>query len=208
MRFGLKDKSEEGAEHSEHEVEMTEQEKQFEEAKEKASKIILNVEQFRATVNKSKGKDDQNVSDNGLSDKNFFHVTCHIDPQLKNRIEKGEFIELDKLLPKTQSQSSEGKMELVSRNGSTFFVPSEGNTNKINGIRQWEQAFRVYAAIYSAANPGRAAEIWQYVYVINTAATSYTWENVSTYDYTFRQLMAFNPGRNWSKSTHKGGIYV
>ena len=48
-------------------------------------------------------------------------------------------------------------------------------------------------------NPHRAAEIWQYVYVINTAAANYVWENVSFYDYTFRQMMSVNPQRSWSK---------
>ena len=36
----------------------------------------------------------------GVSDDNFFHLTCHIDPNLIHKIEKGEFIELEKLLPK------------------------------------------------------------------------------------------------------------
>ena len=34
------------------------------------------------------------------TDDDFFHVTCHVDPQLKERIEAGQFIELEKLLPK------------------------------------------------------------------------------------------------------------
>ena len=71
--------------------------------------------------------------------------------------------------------------------------------SKFLGVRRWEQAFRVYAAIYSAANPARSAEIWQYVYVINLAASSYQWDDVAQYDYTFRQLMSQNPERSWAK---------
>ena len=89
-------------------------------------------------------------------------------------------------------------MELVSRGGETFIMPVENSDHKITNVRKWEQAFRIYAAIYSQANPHRSAEIWQYVFVINSAASTYTWENVSNYDYTFRQLMAVNPSRNWS----------
>ena len=77
-----------------------------------------------------------------------------------------------------------------------YLQPSEA---KINSVRCWEQAFRVYAAIYSKANPGRAAEIWQYVHIINVAASAYTWDNIANYDYTFRQLMAANPKRSWAK---------
>ena len=93
-------------------------------------------------------------------------------------------------------------MELVSRRGETFIMPIE-KENKITNVRRWEQAFRIYAAIYSQANPQRASEIWQYVYVINSAASSYIWENVASYDYTFRQLMACNPMRNWSNIYHQ-----
>ena len=41
-------------------------------------------------------------------------------------------------------------------------------------------------------------EIWQYITVINTAASSYTWDNVYNYDIMFRHLMAFNPQRSWA----------
>ena len=93
---------------------------------------------------------------------------------------------------------SENKLDLVYRDRHSFFIPA-ASENKINGICRWEQAFRVYAAIYSQANPSCAAEIWQYVHVINTAASAYVWENVSNYDFTFRQLMAYHPQRNWGK---------
>ena len=36
----------------------------------------------------------------GVSDDDFFHLTCHIDPSLFHKIEKGEYVELEKLLPK------------------------------------------------------------------------------------------------------------
>ena len=68
----------------------------------------------------------------------------------------------------------------------------------------WEQAFHVYAAIYSQANPSHATEIWQYMHVINIAAGSYSWENVSFYDYTFRQLMSQKPKHSWAKTYTQG----
>ena len=46
--------------------------------------------------------------------------------------------------------------------------------------------------------PWRAHEIWQYISVINTAASSFIWENVYHYDMMFRQLMQFNPNRSWA----------
>ena len=75
-----------------------------------------------------------------------------------------------------------------------------GKYDKINGIHKWEQAFRIYAAIYSKANPHRAAEIWQYVDVIHLAAATYSWENVSMYDNTFHRLISQYPDRSWAKT--------
>ena len=57
----------------------------------------------------------------------------------------------------------------------------------------------MYAAIYSKANPTRSAEIWQYLHIINTAASSYAWENVAYYDFTFRQMMSHNPNGSLAK---------
>ena len=141
----------------------------------------------------------RNVASN-LSDDDFFHLMCHIEPVLKAKIERGEYVDLEKLLPKQRGRNSdETRLEWVHREGDTFLVPASGEKeNKINGIRRWDQAFRVYATIYCGAHPHRSQEIWQYVSVINTAATAYEWNNVANYDYTFRYLMEFNPGRSWA----------
>ena len=43
-------------------------------------------------------------------------------------------------------------MDKIYKDGHSYFVPapSEG---KIRGVRKWEQAFCIYAAIYFQANP-------------------------------------------------------
>ena len=138
----------------------------------------------------------------GGSDEDFFHLMCHVDETLKGQIVRGEFVELEKLLPKDKRNpyklSGDGRMTWVHRDGDTFLVPAGDRENKINGIRRWEQAFRVYATIYCGEHQDMSREIWQYVDVINTAAASFVWENVACYDYHFRQLMAFNPQRSWA----------
>ena len=90
--------------------------------------------------------------------------------------------------------------EWVSEDGMTYLAPAQDKDNQINEIRRWEQAFRVYAAIYCAANPTRSGEIWQYIYTINTAASMYQWDNVQYYDTVFRQMMSEKPGRSWAKT--------
>ena len=134
----------------------------------------------------------------GVSDDDFCHLTCHIDPSLIHKIEKDEFVELEKLLPKDKlNKNDESRLEWVPRDGGMFLVPEERDA-KINSFRRWEQAFRAYAMIYCGANPQRSREIWQYITVINTAASSYLWDNVYNYDITFRHLMASNPQRSWA----------
>ena len=137
---------------------------------------------------------------NSISEDESFHLTCHVHPNMRAKIQRGEFIELEKLLTrdKFRNSSSAGqRMELVSKGGETFIMPVEKD-NKIMNVHKWEQAFRIYAAIYSHANRHRSAEIWQYIFVINSAASTYTWDNVASYDYMFRQLMACNPARSWA----------
>ena len=107
-------------------------------------------------------------------------------------------MELEKLLPKDRlGGKEENRLEWVQRDGGTFLVPAHKD-NKIGSFRRWEQAFRAYATIYCGANPQRSKEIWQYITVINTAASTYQWDNVYNYDITFRHLMAFNPQRSWA----------
>ena len=168
----------------------------------KSNKIILDAERFKEKINPPPGKDavrPAGLGAEGLDvDDQFFHVTCHVDQGLKQKIEKGEFIDLEKLLPKNRNLRTENKLDLVYHDGQSFFVLAQ-NDSKIAGICKWEQAFCIYAAVYSQTNPTRSAEIWQYVHIINTAAGAYVWENVANYDYTFRQLRSTYPQRNWAK---------
>ena len=187
----------------------------LEEAKKIAGKNIIDAEQFRATV-APKGMDDLFQGDNcsfehlvdqvkkrinDEQDDEFFHIMCHIDPVLKGKIEAGAFVELEKLLPKSRVQimKDDRKFQLYVQEGETFFAPPDREA-KIGSIRRWEQAFRVYAAIYCNVNPSHSAEIWQYVYTINKAAASFAWENVYYYDITFRHLLEKNPQCSWGKT--------
>ena len=90
----------------------------------KASRLVLEAEKFHATVDTPKGMEYDNsdnlnaneafnkgrvepppvqqnlVNYDNMDDDDYFHLTCHMYSALKAKIEKGEFIELDRLLPK------------------------------------------------------------------------------------------------------------
>ena len=172
-------------------------------AKETAEKLIIEAEQFKASVNVPPPQgivNNQYFTAEIKDDDDFFHLH-HIDPATFIKIQRGEFVELEKLLPRKKGSSNEfeQKTELVFRDSQPVIVPHIDRSQTISGVRKWEQAFRIYTAIYSEANPSRSAEIWQYMFVINHAASTYTWSNVAEYDFAFRQLMAKNPMRSWSK---------
>ena len=140
-------------------------------------------------------------------DDEFFHITSQIDPNLRQKIERGEFIELERLLPKDEFGSSLGSdhlnnqlFQLITQGTNSYLEAPHAKTAKINSIRKWDQAFRVYVAIYTHANPERSSEIWQYIYVIHTAASANPWDNVYYYDVNFRELMASKPWRSWGKT--------
>ena len=137
-----------------------------------------------------------------VSDDDFFHLTCNIDSTLRKKIEQGDYVDLEKLMPKDRSSmysrySESSKLEWIQQDGSTFLAPVSSRDNKITNVKKWDQAFRIYATFYTDANPHRSREIWQYVDIIHTAATSFVWDNVYNYDVTFRHLMEFNPMRSW-----------
>ena len=176
--------------------------------RERAAKHIAEAEQFRASVNAPKGNittimQNPFYEGNVWDDDEFFHITCHVDPVLIPKIQRGEFVDLEKLTPRLKnkfSMENQHKTELCIQDGNTFFTPYIDKERKITNFQKWENAFRVYATIYCQANPERSHEIWQYVYIINTASSVYSWLNVAEYDFAFRHMIGSNPKRNWGKT--------
>ena len=196
-----------------------------------SDQLLIETEKFRAKVEAPKGINSYNdmimpydyqklkerfVKPEGLArldskilflrnfnqDDEFLHVTSQIEPSLRVKIERGEFVELERLLPQDRSSGSRGDdlnrqlFQLITQGTNSYLEQPTPKTGKINSIIKWDQAFRVFAAIYTNANPERASEIGQYVYVIHTAAVANPWDNVYYYDINFCELMASKPWRS------------
>ena len=186
------------------------------EANERAERHILQAERYKATIEAPHGKElIQNLNKvpnvdlcfNDDQAEDFLQVTCHIDDSVKDKAEQGGFIEMQILSPKLRigqvDDSMEGGLEMVNRDGKTFFVPcneQQRSSQKITSYRKWEQSFRVYMALYTKANPLRGHELIQYMHTISIAASSFHWDNVMYYDYMFRKMMEKNPQRSWAKT--------
>ena len=68
------------------------------EARSTTDRIIREVELFWANIEHPKGNAKNNLDFRQLDDE-FFHLTCHIDSTLMEKIKKGQFVDLEKLLP-------------------------------------------------------------------------------------------------------------
>ena len=125
-----------------------------------------------------------------------------IEESLFDKIIKHEYVDFARLIPKDKLLMEEdNRMELVSRGGSTFFVPvadRETQGNNINSFNKWEQAFRVFSNMYTKVYPDRANQLIQYNHLIYTASLSFIWENIYRYDKEFRLHMSNYPQRSWS----------
>ena len=128
----------------------------------------------------------------------YIVVGNHLDHLTIDKIERGDYVDFDKLIPKDRILAQEDqRMEMVIKGGKTFYIPVSDTTD-ITNFARWEQAFRVYSNVYTRANPHRSSELIEYNHVIHTIASTHIWENVYMYDKDFRIHLACNPNRSWS----------
>ena len=108
----------------------------------RAEQIVLDAEKFKASLQPPRGEPPLlNTSPSGITnevylkrlfdnDNEFFHVTCHVDSNLKTKIENGDFMDLERLLPKSRrgaprSSFEEGACQLFVKGGNTYFAPAQ-----------------------------------------------------------------------------------
>ena len=135
-----------------------------------------------------------------LVDESYLMVASHVDQGMRQRIERGEFVDFARLLPRNKVRYVEdNRLVPVQKGVMSYCEPlADKEMGTIASYGKWEQAFRVFSDIFTRANPGRAGELIQYGHVIHTASLSYCWDNVYTYDREFRLHMSSNPDRAWS----------
>ena len=132
------------------------------------------------------------------ADYDYLVIGGHVDETMQQKIVKGEYIDFGKLIPRDRIMAEEdGRMELVVRNGKTFWTPV-CETVTINSFNRWEQAFRIYSNIYTRAHPHKSSKLIQYNHVIHSISLTYVWDNVYGYDKEFRLHLSKHPDRNWA----------
>ena len=183
-------------------------------AQERADFLIRQAEANKAQMLEVPGNEgnianqEQSNEGNGdclhyVVDEKYLVIGNYVEDSLRQKIENGEYVDFSKLLPRDRVAFEEDqRMELVNRDGHTYFIPARGGAmgseNSISNFLRWEQAFRVYSNIYTSKNPSRASELIQYNHIIHTASMAFHWDNVYLYDKEFRIHMAMYPRRSWA----------
>ena len=138
-----------------------------------------------------------NFVNTAILDKPYIVVAGHVDECTVIKIQKGEYIDFRKLIPRDKVHAQEDQwLELDLRGGRSFYVPVN-ETSRIGNYTKWEQAFRVYSNIDTRAFPHRSCELIEYNHILHTISQSFVWDNVYLYDKDFHIHMAHNPDHNW-----------
>ena len=135
-------------------------------------------------------------------DEDYIVVGNHIDKSMRNKIANSEYVDFAKLIPRDRFISGEEDhcMEMVNRNGMSFWMPvADRGGMVISNFSKWEQAFCVFANVYTHFYPDKAGDLIQYNHIIHTAAQTFVWDNVYCYDREFHiHLSRHHPHRSWS----------
>ena len=111
--------------------------------------MISDAEASKAHVLATPGKQMQDESHPNVRlqsvavDKNYMVIGTHLDATTKQKIINHEYVDFAQLLPKDRiSKEDDHQMELVSRDGHTYFAPIADCENMgITNLAKWEQAF-------------------------------------------------------------------
>lgn len=125
-------------------------------------------------------------------------VAIHVPSSLKQRICRGEYVNLALLL--------KGAVELADyASGSSVFVLNGGTLesrpreckDEITSVERWSDAFIIFMDIYLSAHPYRMHELLHYFYTIRECAVNYGGSFWRQYDQQFRSRQAVTPS-SWS----------
>ncbi|XP_048249793.1 uncharacterized protein LOC125378379 [Haliotis rufescens] len=131
-------------------------------------------------------------------------ISAHVRQVLRERVWRGEFVELTTLLPGAQSHDDDDddafKMQMDS-SGTLRFSPAKPANARALSIGQWTSAFHIYMSIYVVKHfcQSTIQVMFAYMETIRNAAVRSGGFGWSYYDQQFRHRMARDPIREWGK---------
>lgn len=132
------------------------------------------------------------VGEDSHTSKEGLVYICEGIPPLPTRIvasiEKGDFIELSELLPKSPAWEDDSYTEVADK--VILISKTKPKRKVIQDIETWIEAFCTFAAVRGRKHPKLIPDLMAYAAVIAKSARDYGGQNWMVYDYRFRQLAA------------------
>ena len=137
---------------------------------EKSHAVIYKPGKKDVSLSNTKNRANNTDSESEDEDDEFFEFSAHVEKKSIDKIKRGGFIDLAKLLPKDnptfEEEDDDDQLQFFTKGGKSFYLPS-GNKEKelasINSFRKWDAAFHVYMGIFLRYHPERSLELIQYV---------------------------------------------
>ncbi|XP_063971441.1 uncharacterized protein LOC135158087 [Lytechinus pictus] len=122
-----------------------------------------------------------------------------VPSSVKEKIWKGEFVELGGLLKRESLSEESSQLQAFSlcATGSALMLRPQSKAPVIASIEQWTSAFIIYASIYLERHCMRARELLKYMDIVRSIVRfgGFNWR---AYDIQFRLRQARHPHRSWA----------
>lgn len=131
-------------------------------------------------------------------------LVAHLSESLLMKIRRGLYVEFSSLLPVSTIDGRDHpsrRVEISTDDSSDAITvaTSQPARRKVDDLPSWLEAWTVFAAASTAANPQRALQLWAYQDLILSAARRYRFEAVMEYDRSFRRLAEKEPSVRWDR---------
>ena len=120
-----------------------------------------------------------------------------VPQNLKEKIVKGEFIELGQLLDATEPKKVFNFTLNMNNKGQLLWEDGRPK-RRITSIHMWTNAFLIFSAVFLEAHPHRTQELLKYMSLVRTAASRYQGFGWRDYDKHFRMRQQVQPLRSWA----------
>ncbi|VDI70629.1 Hypothetical predicted protein [Mytilus galloprovincialis] len=123
-------------------------------------------------------------------------ITLHVNQNLRQKIHKGEYVDLALLLH--NSVIDHDKQNVTFEQGQLVINPVSPQT-KITNIETWSDAFLIFMSIYCSVHPHKFQELVKYMSSVRKGAKRHGGIGWKYYDEQYRLKKAREPSGSWGK---------
>ena len=134
------------------------------------------------------------------------NVGLNVADSIKQNILQGKYIQLQTLLPPSGGYGGNVGHKTLDLNNMGEIMAKD-TTKKFDSIEKWTVAMHIFASIFLAFHPNKAAELIKYIHIVRLGAAR---GSVIWYDYgvQYRLRKAMNPSTSWGKWIQNCGSHT